>query len=507
MLRPRRLLPGLLAAALLLGGPASGPAAGSAVGSDRPADLVSGEAPGQAVLGKPRAGAPGIGDPYFPQDGNGGIDVRRYDVDVAYDLDSGRLAGTTRLRLRAKHALSRFNLDLLLPVQEVRVAGRPARWSRPDRHELAIRPARPIAAGRVVTVVVRYAGHPGRVGWDGERNWLADDGEVVAMNQPHMAPWWFPANDHPRDKAVVDVEVTVPAALQVIGNGRLVSRTVHGRSATTRWLAAEPMAPYLAFFAAGSFDVDHGVDRGSDRGSDRSGERDLPWYVAVSRRLPEPERTRAMQLMRRTPEVVRWAERQLGDYPFSATGGVTTGLDVGFALENQTRPTYPVLSSTEATAVLVHEIAHQWFGDSVAVRSWRDIWLNEGAATFMEARYDETHGGPSAQRWLERTHASLSGWEEFWELRVDDPGPGRIFDTPVYLRGGMAFQALRTRIGEDDFWRLLRTWVRERRGGHGSTAQLEALAEQVSGQDLGGFFDAWLRTPRAPARTAANGLA
>ncbi|MDN4172876.1 M1 family metallopeptidase [Nocardioides sp. SOB77] len=474
-MRPlRRLLPGLLVAVLVLGGSAT---------------AIAGDGP------RPRPGAAGIGDPYFPQDGNGGIDVRRYDVDVAYDFARGRLSGTTTLRLRATHDLSRFNLDLLLPVQAVRVDGRRADWTRPDRHELRIRPAEPVPAGEVVTVVVRYAGRPGRIGWEGERNWLADRREVVAMNQPHMAPWWFPANDHPRDKALVDVSVTVPADQQVVGNGRLVSRRVHGALATTRWRADEPMAPYLAFFAAGRFQVEQGTDDG------------LPWYVAVSRRIPEPARSRAMDLMRRTPEVVRWAERLLGPYPFSTTGGLTTSLDPGFALENQTRPTYPVLGGDGALAILVHEVAHQWFGDSVAVRGWRDIWVNEGAATFLEARYAEAHGGPPAQRWMERTHAALSGQESFWQVPLDDPGPGRIFSAPVYLRGGMAFQALRQRIGEDDFATLLRTWLGAREGGHGSGAQLEELAAEVSGERLDGFFDAWLRAPRPPARTAANGFA
>ncbi|MCR6031811.1 M1 family peptidase [Nocardioides sp. zg-579] len=476
-MRPlRRLVPGLLAGTLVLAGSAT------ALAGDEPA-------------ARPRPGSAGIGDPYFPQDGNGGIDVRSYDVDIAYDFDRGRLEGRTRLRVRAIHDLSRFNLDLLLPVQQVRVAGRPARWTRPDRHELSIRPARPVLAGDVVTVVVRYAGRPGRIRWQGEQNWLADPGEVVAMNQPHMAPWWFPANDHPRDKAHVDVSVTVPADKQVVGNGRLVSRRVHGRQATTRWRAAEPMAPYLAFFAAGRFQVDHGVHHG------------LPWYVAVSRRIPQPERSRAMDLMRRTSDVVRWTEQQLGPYPFSATGGLTTSLEPGFALENQTRPTYPVMSGRGALATVVHEVAHQWFGDSVAVRGWRDIWINEGAATFMEARYAEAHGGMKAQRWMEGTHALLADHDDFWAVPVDDPGAERIFSEPVYLRGGMAFQALRTRIGERNFRTLLRTWLADREGGHGSGAELEQLAAEVSGESLGGFFDAWLRAPRPPARTAANGFA
>jgi aminopeptidase N len=209
--------------------------------------------------------------------------------------------------------------------------------------------------------------------------------------------------------------------------------------------------------------------------------------------------------MLRTPAIVRWLRGQLGPYPFGDTGGLTTSLDPGFALENQTRPTYPVLSQDSLTTV-VHELAHQWLGDSVAIANWRDIWLNEGAATFMEARYAEKHGGQSAQRWLDYWYDTLADDASFWELVVADPGRDQIFDWAVYQRGGMALQALRHRIGNDDFWRLLRTWVRERRGGHGSTEQFTALAEQVSHEDLDGFFQAWLRDQVRPERTAANGF-
>ncbi|MFC4786703.1 M1 family metallopeptidase [Nocardioides sp. MAHUQ-72] len=449
-----------------------------------------GSLPAQAGTA-PVPGSPGIGDPYFPLDGNGGIDVRRYEVHDSYRFARGRLSGRTVVTLEATEDLSRFQLDFLLPVRGVRVDGRPVGWSRPDRHELRI--DAPLTRGSTYDVVVRYAGRPGKRSWDGERSWLADDTEVVAMNEPHMATWWFPANDHPRDKALMDISITVSRDRDVIANGRRVSRTVHGRRATTRWRAAEPMAPYLAFFAAGHFVVRKGRSHG------------LPWLVAVSKEVPKPTRARSLRLMRRTPAIVHWLQGELGRYPFSSTGGLTTGLSPGFALENQTRPTYPVLSSGSVGTV-VHELAHQWFGDSVAVRSWRDIWLNEGAATFMEARYAEAHGGERAQQWMEDWYDSLGGQPSFWSLDVADPGPAHLFDWPVYQRGGMALQALRHRIGNDDFWRLLRTWLRTKARGNGSTEEFTALAERVSGEDLDGFFDAWLRDPGRPARTAANGF-
>ena len=447
--------------------------------------------PGQSLArSTPPYGSGGIGDPYFPLDGNGGIDVRRYQVHDAYHFAERRLSGWTRVALRATETLSGFQLDFLLPVREVRVDGRRVDWSRPSPHEIRI--DFPIDAGSSHDVLVRYAGRPGAKGWEGESNWLADDTEVVAMNEPHMAAWWFPANDHPRDKALMDIHITTPRGMDVIANGRRVSRTVHRRRATTYWRADEPMAPYLAFFAAGRFEVRQGWDRG------------LPWLVAVSRKYSRSTRARLLRLMRRTPAIVHWLQGELGPYPFSTTGGLTTHLRPGFALENQTRPTYD--GSVSATTV-VHELAHQWFGDSVSVQNWRDVWLNEGAATFMEARYDETHGGLSAQSWMLDTYNDYGDDSWFWDLDIADPGPDRLFDWAVYQRGGMALQALRHRIGNDSFWRLLHQWLRDNRGGNGSTEAFVALAEQVSGQDLGGFFEAWLRDAARPARTAANGLA
>lgn len=439
-----------------------------------------------------RVGSSGFGDDYFPLDGNGGLDVRRYVIDDTYRFGSGRLTGTTTLDIRAIEPLSRFNLDLLLPVRSVTVQGVPATFSKPNKHEVQITPATPLAQGERFTVVVRFAGHPGGVSYLGESNWLADEVEVVTMNQPHMAPWWFAANDHPADKALMDISITVPSHKGVIANGRRVGRTVDGRWATTRWKPAEPMATYLAFFAAGDWKVASG-----ERGG-------LPWRAVVSRHLTDAQQRASMQLMRRTPDIIAALEQDLGDYPFSTSGGLTTALPVYFALENQTMPTYPVLGSSGHT-IVVHEQAHQWFGDHVAVRRWSDIWLNEGAATFMEVRYDEQHGGPSAQKWLDDEYDAREGGERFWDLPLGDPGPGHLFDTAVYQRGAMTFQALRNRIGESDFWALLRRWVDEQGGGNGSTAKFIALAEDVSGEDLDTFFDAWLQAGK-PADVTANGL-
>jgi aminopeptidase N len=460
--------------------------------------LIAGAASASGVEPLDRAGAvrgaAGIGDAYFPLDGNGGIDVLRYRVRDTYRFGDRHLRGRTGITLRATEDLKTFDLDFLLPVDRVTVDGRRAAYDHTaQRHELAIRPASPLSVGQEVQVVVWYAGYPERHGYRGEHNWLASDQEVVAMNQPHMAPWWFPSNDHPLDKALVDLSITVPRGRRVVANGRQVSRRVHGDTATYRWRADEPMAPYLAFFAAGRFEVSRGTRAG------------LPWLAAVSKQLAPPVRRASMELMEKSPAVVSWLESRLGDYPFSQTGGLTTSLQPGFALENQTRPTYPVLGGGGLSTV-VHELSHQWFGDSVAVHGWRDIWLNEGFATFMEAAYGEAHGGPDAQEQLESTWQAFGEADPFWAIRIADPGRDNIFAWPVYQRGSMTLQALRHRIGDAPFWMVLRTWTAERAGANGSTEDFQALAEQVSGEDLGAFFQAWLVDTSRPAHTPENGF-
>ncbi len=387
-------------------------------------------------------GSDGIGDPYFPLDGNGGIDVLSYDIHDRYRFAQRRLSGWTALRLRATETLSGFDLDFLLPVSEVAVDGRRVHFDQSRHHELAIDTR--LDRGKSVRVVVRYSGFPQRYAYDGESNWLASATEVVAMNQPHMAPWWFPANDHPLDKARVKMSITVPKGKRVIGNGRLVGREVHGGLATTTWRADEPMVPYLAFFAAGRYAVDRGRADGR------------PWLVAVSKALPTSSQQEAMRLMKRTPHLLHWLESVVGDYPFSVTGGLTTSLDPGFALENQTRPTYPFMGEGPAAVrTVVHELAHQWFGDSVAVERWKDIWLNEGAATFFEEYYSETHDGRTAQQWMRGLYDGIGADDSFWDHRVADPCPqhqscvNSIFASYVYYRGGMALQALRNVIGDE----------------------------------------------------------
>lgn len=456
--------------------------------------LVPGLSGAGAASLKAGPGSPVGPDPYWKYDGNGGTDALRYNIQVSYDFGTRTVRGRTVVTMRAKQDLTSFTLDLLLPVSAVKVDGRTARFAKPLSHELKVVPPATIQSGDIFRVDVTYAGRPDAYTYGGERNWLADRNEVVTMNQPHMAPWWFPSNDHPTDKAKFDIRVTVPRGKRVVSNGSLVSRTVSGTRATTHWRMLDPMATYLAFFAAGGYDVASG----------RTG-KGIPYYYAVSQQLSSGDRTRAMKQLRQSGPITDWLQGWLGTYPFTSTGGLVTGIDVGFALENQTRPTY---GAWIYPGVVVHELAHQWFGDSVAVNRWKDIWINEGFATFSEVAYAAAHGGPTVASWLNGAYQSRCDEtsSSFWTLDLTAPGPSNIFHEAVYDRGAMALAALQNRIGATELRSLLRTWVAAHHDGNASVAQFEALAASETGEDLDGFFDAWLRDGTVPPAGEETGI-
>ncbi|MER5717965.1 M1 family metallopeptidase [Streptomyces sp. NPDC002132] len=442
--------------------------------------LLAAADPALAVGG---VGAPGVGDPYFPLAGNGGYHVDHYDLTLNYDPGSRRLEGRAVLTARATQRLTRFDLDLRgLKVTGLTVDRTRARHRR-DGQELVVTPRRALRAGERFRVTVTYSGVPGPVtDPDGSLDgWIpTDDGAFVA-GEPQGAMTWFPANNHPRDKASYDFTLTVPEGRTAVANGVLLGkRTAHGRT-TFRWRQTEPMAAYLATATIGKFQVQQFTTRDG-----------VKVYNAVDPR----EATASAPVLRQLPSVLDWESKLFGRYPFRAAGAIVDRApQAGYALETQTRPVY---DRAPDIATLVHESAHQWFGDSVSLTSWKDIWLNEGFASYAEWLYAEQHGGKSAQASFDALYATAAD-DDLWAFPPGDPGGGRnIFDTPVYARGAMALHALRTAVGDRAFFRVLRAWADRHRHGHGTTAQFERLAEQVSGKELSGLFHTWLYAPGKP---------
>ncbi|MQA95926.1 MAG: M1 family peptidase [Streptosporangiales bacterium] len=433
--------------------------------------------------GPGNVGAPGLGDPYFPDEGNGGYDVARYDLDIGYEPSRDRLTGVATLTMTAGHALRRFNLDLAgLTVSKVTVDGRAAEH-RQDDDELIVTPSRTVPQGRRFRTVVTYAGTPrpaggsgalGRYGWQ-----HTDDGAIVA-SQPNGAQTWFPANDHPRDKAAFSFTVDVPGGLWAVAPGRLVRRENEGARTVHEWDAPEPMVTYLASVAIGRYDVRQGR---TPRG--------IPMITAVDPASPGNPARFAADTGRLTDELTAL----LGPYPFGSTGGTVDAQRTGYALEVQTRSVYGGFDPDGE--IIAHELAHQWFGNSVSLTQWHDIWLNEGLATYVQWVSEAAAGGPAVDD-IMADLCRRSADDDWWKVRPGDPGATRLFAEQVYDRGGMTLLALRRELGAPMLHRILRTWAARHRHGSASTPRFIALAEELSGRQLDALFDAWLYTPAKP---------
>jgi aminopeptidase N len=441
-------------------------------------------------------GAPGIGDPYFPLDGNGGYDVKHYGLAIKYTPETDVLAGTATIRARATQNLSAFNLDFEgLTIRSVTVDGRRAQWSRSGA-ELTVTPRRTLRNGHTFVTKVVYDGIPQIIRDPnlGDAGVFATDDGVTIIGQPDVAATWFPVNDHPIDKASYDIDVTVPAGLEAVSNGLLAGRSTRNGWTTWRWEAREPMASYLATATVGQFDL-----RKYRAGG-------ITYIDALDPALPADIYRTAAASFARQPEIVKFLAQRFGRYPFSASGGIVdNNEEFGYALENQTRPIYApgfFDSQESGDAVVVHELAHMWYGDSLAVARWSDIWLNEAFASYAEWMWSEDQGLGTAQEIFNQNYARPAT-SAFWTLRIGDPGADHLFDGPVYDRGAMTMHALRLTVGDAKFFRILRSWAQQNRGGNVTTAQFIAHAERVSGQQLDDLFNAWLFTPSKPPAPAA----
>jgi hypothetical protein len=648
-----------------------------------------------------RPGSPGLGDPYFPLDGNGGYDVKHYLLDIRYHPATDVLQGTATIRARATQDLSRFNLDFVgLTVDSIRVDGSPTIWSR-DGGELMVMPVEGIPRGQTFFVVVRYHGVPEPIeeGLGISGFVPTDDGAVVA-GQPHVAATWFPANDHPLDKAAYTFKITVPARVEAVANGELVRKWTQGGLTHWVWNAKEPMASYLATATMGQFDLTSYRHNGirfwdaidpalfsvpeprtgeqyaiSQRGdpsykrlmrkisvpqdgatlsfwisrdtepnwdfvfveaktvgiNDWTTLRDLNghtsrdtgfscpfwhelhpflthyqtddsegsclpdgstgewwaasgssdgwekwkvdlsdfagktvrvsvsyasddfiqyagafvddivvstgqgstsfeddrvpfdgWYVAgapvgsapnpndwiagTQADAPPPIGEDISASLEREGEIVDFLSSVFGQYPFSASGGIVDDVEFGFALENQTRPVYSPVFWTipgQGDIVVAHELAHQWYGDSLTLAAWKHIWLNEGFATYAEWLWSEHEGQATVQESFEGLYSAIPEDDPFWSVVIGDPTPEFLFDFAVYGRGAMTLQQLRLAVGDDDFFEILQRWAKSRAGQNVTTGQFIALAERVSGEDLDELFDTWLFTPGKPDLTTA----
>ena len=448
------------------------------------AAVVASPAPARAAFSP---GSDGLGDPFFPNAGNGGYDVGDYDLSLRYRPRSGRLVARALLSATATQDLSSFDLDFRGPrITSLAVNGVDAPYERHGQ-ELVVAPASGIPAGSDFDVRVAYRGHPKKlVDPDGsDEGWIYTDDGAFVVGEPQGSPTWFPCNDYPSDKATYSIRIQVPRGYEAVSNGSLVERRRVRRWTSWTWHESDPMASSLATATIGNFDLS------------RSRVAGLASVVAVDPR----ERRDSRRALGRIGHVVKLFRSLYGPYPFADVGAIVDHAPrVGYALETQTRP---IFDEAPDDVLMAHELSHQWFGDSVSIASWPQMWLNEGFATWSEWRWAQERGGLTTREQFDELMRQPASRTALWDPPPGAiPGPQKLFAESVYVRGGMALEALRERIGNAAFFATLRDWTAGHAYSTASIPEFIALAEANSGQDLGPLFQTWLYDQGKPAPSA-----
>ncbi|RAY14357.1 M1 family peptidase [Actinomadura craniellae] len=463
-----------------------------AVAAITAAGLVLTATPAQATHGF-TPGAPGAGDPYFPDMGNGGYDVAHYDLALKYDATSRGITAVTKIKARATQHLSRFNLDFLGPlnVDGLTVDGKKAKFTRTGAQELVITPARGLRRNSWFTVTVAYSGVPKRIDDPtlGTSGWVATSDGAVALNQPFGTATWMPVNDTPLDKATYSYTLTTPAGLTSLANGDFAGSYGYKGQTVSRWKMNQPMISSLAMLAIGKFNV--------TKGRTPAG---TPSITAIDTAL-DTAPAQGTEFFQLTAKVNDWAASLFGKYPFGSTGGIVDDAGVHYALETQGRPVYDRAGRpgvNPSPGLVTHELAHQWYGNSVSPKRWKDIWLNEGFATYSEWLYAERFEGQSAEATFQEVYAQGPD-ADVWQGVVADPGRDNIYGSLVYDRGAMTLHALRRELGDKVFFKLIRDWAAWNRYGSVDTADFIRHSEKVSGRQLDDLFKKWIFTAGKPA--------
>ena len=429
----------------------------------------------------PSPGAPNLGEPFYSWMGNGGYNALHYALDLTVDIETDFISGRATIDAEATQALSAFNLDFIgFDVSEVTVNDVAASFLRSGR-ELTIEPAEPLWQDAPFNIVVHYSGivesvPDPAIPFDAI-GWLHGDSGTYVLSEPSGASSWYPVNDSPLDKATYTFRITVDKPYVVAANGLLQETIDNGDSVTYHWEASDPMASYLATIDIAEFDVESEV-----------GPNDLPivnyFPITAGKKLRDPFAV--------VPEQIAYFNELFGPYPFESFGAVVMDDNsFGAALETQTRPVYGQrIVQSLGEAVIAHELAHQWFGNSISLERWSDIWLNEGFATYAEWQWIEHERGETG------FVREVRNWYTIVD-RVSPPPPGDpaiedLFGLGVYKRGGLTVAALRFHVGDEVFFDILRTYSKRFHDGNASTEDFIAVAEEVSEQELDEFFDGWL---------------
>ncbi len=432
-----------------------------------------------------------VADPIYPEHGNPAVDVLLYDLDLSWDPATRQLSGQATLTVRATEPVDEITLDFggALRAGTVTVAGATAPASQADDN-LTVRLPQPLAADQQAVLTVEYAGRPATVDAPMVRTdipkvglFVDDDGSAFALQEPFGAFTWYPVNDHPSDEALYDLSVTVPAGWAAVSGGdpQPVASGPNGGQ-TYRYVSAQPVASYLV-----ALGIDHYEHRTA------AGPRGLPlhyWYLTAEAEVIH-------QQTDKIGEMIGWLEKRFGPYPFRTAGLMTIPVRTG--METQTMIT---LSAGFPDAVMVHELAHHWFGNSVTPRDWRDMWLNEGWAMYAQALWEDEHGGAGGEPTpLAATLASWHNRDGALRAEHGPPAnylPGHFASPNVYYSPALMLHEIRRQVGDRKFFAMANDWVQRNKDTTQDRASFTAFVNQHTGEDLTALIDQWLDSPTTP---------
>lgn len=444
---------------------------------------------GEEVDGEPEAslveaapGADGLGDPFFSQLGNGGYDVNHYTIELDVAVEENFIAGQTIVEATTTQDLSAFNLDFAgLDVTRVEVGGQEVEYNREDS-ELTIELTEPLAEGRPFAVTVHYEGVPEPIAEPSvplELGWQTQQEGLFAVSEPSGSMNWYPSNNHPQDKATYTYRITVPKPWVVAANGLLTEQIDNEGTTTYVWQMEDPMASYLATVHIGRYELE------TEQG---------PGDVPIRNYFPLEAPAQARAAFEPVVEMMAFMEDLIGPYPFDAYGVVMLTEPTSWALETQTLSTFGANSPPEF--VVFHELAHEWFGNSVSPATWQDIWLNEGFAVYLSNMWDEYNSDPETfSRQMKGAYNVLDS------TRVGSPIPAEprdMFTRAVYDRGAWTLHALRLTVGDETFLEILRTYYDRFQYSTASTNDFLEVVGEIGGQEAVEVTQAWLTDPELP---------